>query len=244
MEPICDYGCNQPAKHIFKSGNHCCSHSTSKCPAMRGKNSSIVKLVRQERGDSFWANGHPKGMAGKTHPFRNKTYDEIYGDSRSATIKQQISDANRGNQSWHALGKETKDRLADEQRARIISRYEQGWLPKAGRCKKIRYISPVAGEVLLDGTWELAVAQYMDRNGWHWIRNTKRFPYINLKGTVSHYTPDFHVEELNGYLEVKGYETDLDRCKWSQFKESLTVWKKDVILQIMERGPDGKAAGC
>ena len=84
---------------------------------------------------------------------------------------------------------------------------------------------------------------------WHWSRNTKRFPYTNLKGTISHYTPDFYVEELEGYLEVKGYETDLDRCKWSQFKEKLTIWRKSDILSIvskitMESGQDGNAADC
>ena len=58
------------------------------------------------------------------------------------------------------------------------------------------------------------------------------------------FRPDFYVKELDGYLEVKGYETELDRCKWAQFNEGLTVWKKDTILTIMDRGPDGKAAGC
>ena len=61
---------------------------------------------------------------------------------------------------------------------------------------------------------------------YNWKRNTKRFQYINLKGTISHYVPDFWVNELNSYIEVKGYETELDRCKWSQFKDPLVVWKR------------------
>ena len=118
------------------------------------------------------------------------------------------------------------------QRERIIARYETGWMPKAGRCKKFKYISPVAGEIYLDGTWELAVAKWLDQNGYNWKRNTKRFQYTNLKGTTSHYVPDFWVEELSGYLEVKGYETALDRCKWSQFSYSLTVWKKKELKEL------------
>jgi hypothetical protein len=117
-----------------------------------------------------------------------------------------------------------------KQRERIIARYEAGWMPKAGRCKKYKYVSPVAGEVYLDGTWELAVAKWLDKNGYNWKRNTKRFQYINLKEKISHYVPDFWVDEFNSYLEVKGYETALDRCKWSQFKDPLIVWKKKDLL--------------
>ena len=90
------------------------------------------------------------------------------------------------------------------QRDRIIARYEAGWMPKAGRCKKYKYVSPIAGEVYLDGTWELAVAKWLDKKQYNWKRNTKRFQYTNLKGTISHYVPDFWVEELNSYVEVKG----------------------------------------
>jgi hypothetical protein len=31
---------------------------------------------------------------------------------------------------------------------------------------------------------------------------------------------------------VKGYETDLDRLKWSQFTEKLIVWKKDELFKL------------
>jgi hypothetical protein len=124
------------------------------------------------------------------------------------------------------------DEFKEKQRDRIIARYEAGWMPKSGRCKKYRYTSTIAGEVLLDGTWELAVAKWLDQNQYTWKRNTKRFQYIRLDGKISHYTPDFWVKELNGYLEVKGYETTLDRCKWSQFNEPLTVWKRKELTEM------------
>jgi hypothetical protein len=124
------------------------------------------------------------------------------------------------------------EEFKEKQRKNIISRYETGWMPKAGRCKKYKYISPIAGEVYLDGTWELAVAKWLDEKQYNWKRNTKRFRYINLKGTISHYVPDFWVEELNSYVEVKGYETALDRCKWSQFKDPLVVWKRTELTEM------------
>jgi hypothetical protein len=124
------------------------------------------------------------------------------------------------------------EEFKSRQRSNIIKRYEDGWMPKAGRCKKYRYVSPIAGEVYLDGTWELAVAKWLDDQRFDWTRNKKRFQYTNLKGTISHYVPDFWVKELNGYLEVKGYETDLDRCKWSQFIDPLTVWKRKDLKDM------------
>lgn len=120
----------------------------------------------------------------------------------------------------------------ESQRDKIVARYKAGWMPKAGRCKKFTHISPIAGTVLVDGTWELKVAKWLDEQHYNWKRNIMRFQYTNLSGKISHYTPDFWVEELNGYLEIKGYETALDRCKWSQFNESLVVWKREELTSM------------
>ena len=121
--------------------------------------------------------------------------------------------------------KETKEKMSDS-RKRL---YESGWEPVCGRAKKYKHISPIAGEVLVDGTWELKVAKYLDSIGVNWCRNKKRFLYINLSGNQSTYQPDFYVEDWATYLEVKGYETELDRCKWSQFTEPLLIWRKAEI---------------
>lgn len=117
-------------------------------------------------------------------------------------------------------------------RTKILKRYEDGWQPKAGRCKKIKYESQIAGIITVDGSWELKVVQYLDSLGVTWRRNKTRFKYLNLENKISHYTPDFYVEEWNAYIEIKGYETDLDRCKWKQFEEKLIVWKKKELKDL------------
>jgi len=211
---------------------------------MKKRNSSKVKEFRAGKGSSVWKNGHPRGMKGKPHPFKGKSYEEIYGSDAATKRKEHLSERLAGNRSWSKMSDETKHEIASNQRDRILRRYEAGWLPKAGRCRKIHYTSRIAGDVVVDGSWELEVVKYFDRMGWRWRRNTTRFPYVNLEGETSHYTPDFYVEELGGYLEIKGYETALDRCKWAQFSHKLTVWRKQHILAIKESGPDGKAADC
>ena len=72
----------------------------------------------------------------------------------------------------------------------------------------------------------------MDNINVKWERNKKRFKYINLNDKKSTYCPDFYIHDWNTYLEVKGYQTDLDECKWSQFKEPLLIWKRKELKDL------------
>jgi hypothetical protein len=115
----------------------------------------------------------------------------------------------------------------------IKKRYENGWESKAGRCKKIDYHSNIAGDIKVDGKWELNVAIYLDSIGVKWVRNKKRFKYNNtIKECISTYCPDFYVYDWDTYIEVKGYKTELDQIKWSQFKHNLEIWDKEKLLSL------------
>ena len=46
------------------------------------------------------------------------------------------------------------------------------------------------------------------------------------------YFPDFYIESMDMYVEVKGYETERDRAKWLQFKGKLRIIKEEDIKQI------------
>lgn len=225
MNIICEYGCGNNATHQFKSKKWCCSSSPSSCPEMKRKNSAAKKGKYPFEGKE-----HPRGMKGKTHTFKGKSYEEIYGVERASEVKSKIQKANTGKKQNSHLTDEQKIELSEQKRNTINKRYEDGWMPKAGRCKKYQYESPIAGVVSLDGTWEVETAKILDALGVVWTRNIKRFKYIHLNGKESHYTPDFWVEDWNSYLEVKGYETPLDRCKWEQFKNNLIIWRKEDIF--------------
>lgn len=110
--------------------------------------------------------------------------------------------------------------------------YASGWEPTCGRCKKHKYTSLIAGEISVDGTWELITAKHLDSLGVKWIRNKQRFVYIRPDGKTATYQPDFFVEDWNTFVEVKGYQTKLDDAKWAQFPHRLEVWKRDKIESI------------
>ena len=229
---LCDFGCGKPAIKTFKNGKHCCSNATSACPTQKLKNSSGVLAAREGKGNSYWKNGHPKGSSGGTS-LKGKTHKEIYGEEAAET--RRVNSIKRGQELGGPCANMTDEQKEEHrQRASLqaYARHAAGWDNKAGRCKKYHYSSPIAGDVTLDGTWELAVAQWLDKNRKIWKRNKQRFPYIHMNGSHKNYTPDFWVEGI-GFIEVKGYETDLDRCKWSQFPEPLTVWKKSRIIEIL-----------
>ena len=81
----------------------------------------------------------------------------------------------------------------------------------------------------LHGSWELKYAQYLDANNIKWIRNKDSFHY-EFEGKSRKYTPDFYLLESDEYIEIKGYKTEKDEAKWSQFP----THRKLVILMKKE----------
>lgn len=166
---------------------------------------------------------------------KGKNYITLFGEKRAEEIKKKMSDSLKTVDSfWLKLSDEKKENFRKSHREAILKRYENGWLPKAGRCKKIKYKSKFAGEVLLDGNWELLFAIFLDKNNINWKRNKKRFLYKNENNESSFYTPDFFIDEYKIFIEIKGYETEKDRCKWRDFSEKLNIFKLKEIKKIKE----------
>jgi hypothetical protein len=81
----------------------------------------------------------------------------------------------------------------------------------------------------LHGKWELQYAMFLDENFIPWIRNKESFSYT-YQDKLRKYTPDFYLPETNEYIEIKGYKTEKDDAKWSQFPSN----RKLVILMKKE----------
>lgn len=87
-----------------------------------------------------------------------------------------------------------------------------------------------AGETF-HGTWEVAYAKFLDSIGTPWDRNTRTFVY-EFNGKTRRYTPDFYLPLEDVYVEIKGYKTDKDEAKWSQFPETLVVLMKEELRSM------------
>lgn len=93
-----------------------------------------------------------------------------------------------------------------------------------GRTKKIEYKG-----FIMDGSWELEVAKWMDNNKIEWTKKITGFEY-EYKGKRIYY-PDFYLPTYDIYFEVKGFIREKDIEKW-KVVENLIILKKDEINKI------------
>lgn len=225
----CDY-CNiREAKFITKNGKNCCEENYQSCPSIREKNSkNCSKSLKKQ-----YENG------------KRTSYFKVFNDGTFWKGRKH-NDITKDKISISLTGKKMNDTFKKNRSEEMKLRYLNGWESVAGRTKKIKYSSPIAGEVLLDGNWELKTAIYFDKNKIKWIRNKKRFPYIDSKGKKRTYCPDFFIVDENYFIEVKGYITELDKCKWNQFPLKLEIWDKEVLKNknILEDSHNGIATDC
>lgn len=96
-----------------------------------------------------------------------------------------------------------------------------------GRTKLI-----IFNNIKFQGSWELIFYKWcLDKN--IEVERCKEFFEYNWNGCRK-YFPDFYLPKLEIYIEVKGYITDRDRSKWSQFPKKLLVITKKDIRNIKE----------
>lgn len=84
--------------------------------------------------------------------------------------------------------------------------------------------------IKMRSSWEISYAQYLDIKGYIWKYEPESFKMLH-----GFYTPDFWVEELNSYVEVKGYFRDqISRDKFEEFSKSYPVIlaDKEYLLSL------------
>lgn len=96
-----------------------------------------------------------------------------------------------------------------------------------GRAKQIE----IDG-IKLHGQWEVEFYKWAKTQGLNPTRLIIGFRYEWNGGRT--YYPDFYIESLDLYVEVKGYETDRDRAKWRDFPKKLIVIKANDIARIRQ----------
>lgn len=96
-----------------------------------------------------------------------------------------------------------------------------------GRTKQIEFDG-----IKFQGKWELDFYKWAKDQGLNPRRPNRCFRYF--WNGERWYHPDFYIEKIDTYIEVKGYETERDRAKWSQFPEKLCIIKEQQIKEIRQ----------
>jgi hypothetical protein len=120
---------------------------------------------------------------------------------------------------------ETKKKLSVSMKRAVENNPESYSSSNRGRTKQI-----IVDGIKLQGQWEVDFYNWAKIQGLNPKRPTESFTY-KWDGSRS-YFPDFYIESLDMYVEVKGYETDRDRAKWLTFPKKLSIVKATEIKKI------------
>lgn len=140
-------------------------------------------------------------------------------------ISQETRELLSKRSSEHRHSEATKEKISNSMRL-AVEKYPDSYSANnvCGRVKVQTYKGNN-----FHGNWEVLVAKWFDNNGISWLRDIKPIEYI-WKDKIHLYFPDFYLPEYDLYVEVKGYETERDRCKWKVLDNLLIIKKKEINL--------------
>ena len=167
-------------------------------------------------------------MKGKVSWNRGRTLPEC--------VREKIRLKAKDNPNYRGVAstaeKETLRRLRISETAKRNGKMG-GYRERSGWTQWFKHNSPYAGEVFLNGTWELAFARYLDANAIPWVRNKQSFDY-EWEGKNHKYFPDFYLNQTDEFVEIKGYVVPKDAAKWEAVRKShtLIVYRLDDLVAL------------
>ena len=226
---ICQF-CSKPAKSIRSKQQH-----ELRCKLNSDKISMEYLVIRNQTGV------RPAHISPTPCRFCSKMYDnknalsnhtrrcpqnanrviETLTDAGREKIRQSTIEQNKT--QWQ--NPEIVEKHRSSMRRAVENNPESYTSSNRGRTKQI-----IVDEIKFQGQWEVDFYLWAKAEGLNPERPTESFEYI-WNGTRL-YHPDFFIPSLDLYVEVKGYETDRDRSKWSQFPKKLCIIKEQEIKQI------------
>ena len=161
---------------------------------------------------------HSYGLRGELSP--------NYGKEFSQERKDNISKANKG---VPRVSEKRKKEMSIQMMGKGNHQYGKSPSPKVSRGKGGRFTDRKGRTFFMRSSWELAFATWLDERGFNWDYECKRFDL----GFCT-YTPDFWVEEMGGWIEIKGYYDEASMKKTMAFRdlypeENLMVATKEIL---------------
>lgn len=91
---------------------------------------------------------------------------------------------------------------------------------KVGICKWFDYKHSNGNSYKVQGTWELAFIEWLDKSKLEFTCHRGRLPYIS-EGIQRNYYPDFYVTEWNCYVDIKNkYHHSIQKDKFTHIREA------------------------
>lgn len=208
---LCAYGCGNVAKYQQANGLKICSSHYSRCPVKRKVNSeAIAKKHKNVPGlmtpKTIKGVGSPEWK--KANPEEWKRAHENSGKTLSLNIKEGKTKPSFKDKKHTS---NTKSKIGD---ARI------SYLENHKNNRSQWY--EVSG-IKVQGTWERDFAIRLNDLNIKWSR-----PHLKFKGH-RRYTPDFYLDDLDIYVEIKGFMRDRDKRKmW------LVLDEHNIDLRVVE----------
>jgi DNA-directed RNA polymerase subunit RPC12/RpoP len=119
--------------------------------------------------------------------------------------------------------------LSEKSSKTILSRVKDDtWHNSFGKSKLVEYKC-----IQFHGNWEVEFAKFLDTHNIEWERNTQKFEYL-FENKTHYYTPDFYLPRFDLFVEIKGYPTQRDFCKWNDFPNDkrLNIYFGDELYDL------------
>lgn len=164
---------------------------------------------------NFWA--HPETRKNSNQYIKAKKENKQIIISDETRYK--LGSSFRG--KHHSL--ETKQKIKESIKQNINN---DNWHLSFSKSRTIEY-----KEYKFQGNWEVGFAKYLDKLNIKWERPNKKFDY-KYNNDNHKYLPDFYLPDYNLYIEIKGYPTQRDFCKWEQFTDNLDIYFGDDLYKL------------
>ncbi len=104
-----------------------------------------------------------------------------------------------------------------------------------GRRKNIYYEKSSGETILLESSWELEIAQFLDNLGINWIR-PKYILWVDKSGKQRNYYPDFFLPDYDLYLDPKNpwvMKHDEEKMNYISTRLDILYGDKDMIKSTL-----------
>jgi hypothetical protein len=186
----------------------CCKHCN---------NNFEFKSSSEKANHSRWCDSNPKKKDYVTDLIARAPNN--IGSKRSEETKEKIRFLHRNGHYDHIIydtwiGRKHSDATKELLRQKALASKHRRVLRKTAK-----YIKSDGTEILLDSSWEVALANRLDNIKINWKR-PEPIEWIDKDGVTHNYFPDFYLVDKNIYLEVK-----------NPFLLSIQKEKMDAVLK-------------